>query len=149
MPSVPFLNTPLVVLLFVASSFSCGSALITLYGFWNQHKKAMHFGLRIIPKIDTVIIIAEVAAFVALILRGLLGFGIMNKSVDVLLSGNAMALFWIGCVLLGGVVPLTISFLNRRDAQASLLVIGSLAILVGGIALRFCILSSGLHIAFN
>jgi formate-dependent nitrite reductase membrane component NrfD len=148
MPPVPFLHTPLVVLLFVASSLSCGSALITLYGFLNQQKKAIHFGLRVIPRLDTVIIAFELLAFAALLVRGFLESEVTRKSVDLLIAGNAMILFWVGFVLFGVVIPLAISFLNRHYAQASLLAISSLAILVGGIALRFCILASGLHIAF-
>jgi formate-dependent nitrite reductase membrane component NrfD len=148
MPAVPFLNTPIVVILFIVSSLSCGSALITLYGFLNQQKKAMYFGLKIIPRIDTVLIVVEMIVFIVLILQGISVNEVTRKSVDILILGNARILFWVGFVLIGIVVPLALSFLNRRDAQVNLLAISSLAILVGGIALRFCILSSGLHIAF-
>jgi formate-dependent nitrite reductase membrane component NrfD len=147
MPSVPFLNTPLVIVLLVISSLATGSALITLYGFFNQQRKSMFFGLKIIPRIDLALILLEVLILGALVVIKYFEGGVAYKSVHVMLFGNEFLLFWIGVIFLGVLVPLIASFLNHQSPHMVNQAISSTAILLGGLALRYCLIMAGLHVA--
>jgi formate-dependent nitrite reductase membrane component NrfD len=147
MPALPFLHTPLITILFVISSLSTGAALITLYGFFNQHRKSMLYGLRIIPRIDLFFIVLEAALLVSLIVSKYFEADIARKSVIYMLFNEGFYVFWIGVILLGIVIPLAISFFSRHHQQPSRLAVSAVLIIVGGLALRFSIIIGGLHIA--
>jgi formate-dependent nitrite reductase membrane component NrfD len=149
MPSVPFLHTPLIIVLFVISSFSTGAALITLYGFFNQQRKSMLYGLKIVSWLDLALIVCEIAALVAIILIKYLESDIARESVNLLLMGEARYAFWIGTVVIGMVVPAVASLLVRQSPHMVSQAVSSSAILVGGLALRYSLITAGLHIAFN
>jgi polysulfide reductase chain C len=147
MPSVPFLNTPLVTILFVISSFSAGSAVIMLYGFFNQQRKSMLVGLKIIPRIDLVLIFFEILALVALFLLKYFEGGVASKSVNALLLGSGCYVFWIGVVFIGIVVPLIAGFLIQKSLHMVNQAVSSSALLIGSLALRYSLIFAGLHVA--
>jgi polysulfide reductase chain C len=147
MPSVPFLNTPLITILFVISSLSAGAAVITLYGFFNQQRKSMLVGLKIIPRIDLVLILFEIAVLVALFLFKYFEGGVASKSVDVLLLGGGRYVFWIGVVLIGIIVPLIAGMLIQKSLHMVNQAVSSSALLIGSLALRYSLIFAGLHVA--
>lgn len=75
------------------------------------------------------------------------GRGAGRKSVEDLLSGQASAVFYLGVVILGIVVPLCVSLLAGAAGPASswLLGIGVASELVGSFSLRYCLLKSGFY----
>jgi polysulfide reductase chain C len=147
MPSVPFLNTPLITILFVISSLSAGAAVITLYGFFNQQRKSMLVGLQIIPRIDLVLIFFEIAVLVTLLLLKHFEGGVASKSVDVLLLGGGRYVFWIGVVLIGIIVPLIAGMLIQKSLHMVNQAVSSSALLIGSLALRYSLIFAGLHVA--
>jgi formate-dependent nitrite reductase membrane component NrfD len=147
MPSVPFLNTPLITILFVISSLSAGAAVITLYGFFNQQRKSMLVGLQIIPRIDLILIFLEIAVLVALLLLKHFEGGVAGKSVDVLLLGGGRYAFWIGVVFIGIIVPLIAGLLIQKSLHMVNQAVSSSALLVGSLALRYSLIFAGLHVA--
>ncbi|MDR1015491.1 MAG: polysulfide reductase NrfD [Coriobacteriales bacterium] len=146
MPSIPFLNSPLVVVLLVASSLATGSALITLYGFFNQQRKSMFFGLKVIPRIDLVLIAIEILALAGLVVSKYFEGPVALASVRTLLTGEGAYVFWFGTVLMGVVVPCFANLLNRQTLHMVNQAISSVAILIGGFALRYALVTSGLHV---
>jgi formate-dependent nitrite reductase membrane component NrfD len=149
MPSVPFLNTPLIIILFVISSLSAGAAVITLYGFFNQQRKAMRSGLKIVPRIDLVLILLEIAVLVTLLLLKHFEGDVAGKSVDALLLGNGRYAFWIGVVLVGIIVPLIAGLLIQKSLHMVNQAVSSSALLIGSFALRYSIIFAGLHVAIT
>jgi formate-dependent nitrite reductase membrane component NrfD len=147
MPSVPFLNTPLITALFVISSFSAGAAVITLYGFFNQQRKSIPFGLKIIPRIDIVLILLEMVVLVILILLEYFEGGVSAKSVNVLLLGAGRYAFWIGVVFIGFIIPLVAGLFTQRSPHMVSQAISSSALLIGSLALRYSLILAGLHVA--
>jgi formate-dependent nitrite reductase membrane component NrfD len=147
MPAIPFLNTPIVVVLLIISSLATGSALITLYGFFNQQRKSMFFGLRVIPRIDFALIILEIFVLVGLIVTKNLESEVARKSANVMLFGDDFLLFWFGVVFLGAIVPVVAGLLSHHSLHMVNQAISSMAILLGGFALRYCLIAAGLHVA--
>lgn len=148
-PGVPFLHSPLVVALFAASSLSSGVALITLYGFFNQQKKSMRYGLRIISCIDFVLIALEALVLVVLFTQKYLESDVARESVVNVLFGEELLVFWIGVVFLGMGLPVAlggISSLSPQPQSAVTWALSATAILIGAVALRYCLLAGGLRI---
>ena len=109
-PAVPFLNSPLVPVVFVASALATGAAVLT---------------------------IIAIAAF---IIVSLMGDEAAAHSAAELLSGHSAMLFWLGVVLAGIVVPLSVDVECLRSPNPSLFVVGAASTLLGGICLRFSLL---------
>jgi formate-dependent nitrite reductase membrane component NrfD len=69
-----------------------------------------------------------------------------SQSVQQLVRGDQAVLFWGGVVVLGMVVPLTIAALAAiEDVPSGLLVAGVVSELIGGLALRYCVLKAGAY----
>ena len=147
MPSMPFHNHWLLVVLFVLSSLSTGSAVIAIFGFLNQHRKAMLYSLRLIPKIDMVLIVMEILTLGAFICISYFGDERVTYSLQILMFGERGLFFWLGVVITGLVLPLLCAFLSLRNPQGNLAALSSLFIIVGGFFLRYCLISAGIHIS--
>jgi formate-dependent nitrite reductase membrane component NrfD len=148
MPAVPFLHTPLLVVLFVVSSLSGGAALITLYGFFNQQRKSMRYGLRIISRIDLILIALELVALAALLAQKYLEVGVARETVLSVLFGEDLLAFWIGVVLLGILLPVALGAISRKTPQPQSAVtwaVSATALLIGAFALRYCLITGGVH----
>jgi formate-dependent nitrite reductase membrane component NrfD len=147
MPSLPFLNSPVVIPLFVASSLSTGAAVITLFGFLNQQKKSMLFSMRLIPTLDLIFIVMETVFLLVLFIMVLTDSNeTAHASAVELISGDEAPLFW-GLVVGGGlVVPGCIGVFERRQLRPPLLALSALLLLIGGLALRYCLTQGGFHI---
>lgn len=131
----PLWNSALLGPLFLVSGLSAAAAFV--------HLIASDVGEReLLAKADNGFLIAELV-FLALFLVGLSASTQAHaRAADLLLSGPFGAVFWVGVVALGIVLPLLIQLLavGHRVAHSPvppLLVIG------GGLALRFVIVHAG------
>jgi formate-dependent nitrite reductase membrane component NrfD len=63
------------------------------------------------------------------------------------MRGNLAPVFWIGIVVLGIVIPLAIAFSSyfAGGVSSSLLVTGVICEVIGGLALRYCVLKAGAY----
>jgi formate-dependent nitrite reductase membrane component NrfD len=70
-----------------------------------------------------------------------------KKSVMEQMRGNLAPVFWIGIVLLGIVIPLIIAFtsLITGGVSSALLITGVVCEVIGGLALRYCVLKAGAY----
>ncbi len=140
--AVPFWNSALLPLLFV------------LYGFMSG------FGLSIIIALNgggVDLAIAETGSRWLLVANALLVAAYLllasrrestgRQSVRVQMHGNLAPLFWVGVVVLGIIVPLAIAFSSSfaHDVSAALLITGVVCEIIGGLALRYCILKAGAY----
>jgi formate-dependent nitrite reductase membrane component NrfD len=148
-PAIPFLNTPLLTVLFVLSSLSNGVAVITLYGFFNQQHKAICFGLRQVPRIDLFLIVLEVAVLAALLFTMLASdWQTARESVTQLYAGDWAPLFWFGVLVAGLMLPALLGIFDLRYHQPALPAFSAVLLLVGGFSLRYCLLAVGTHVQF-
>lgn len=70
-----------------------------------------------------------------------------KQSVLEQLRGQNAPVFWIGIVILGIVIPLSIALtgLMVKDMSPTILIIGVVCEIIGGLALRYCILKAGAY----
>ncbi len=135
----PFWNTPLLPLLFVTSSLSTGISALTLVG-------SAAGGLRLPATVADLLASGEfwllaieflMVAFYAVIMENSLPQA--RVGVRRLVAGDLAAVFWIGVVLLGLLLPLILMAAGSSMPSASL----SVLVLIGGFSLRYCVLSAG------
>lgn len=141
---VPFWNTPLMPVLFMASAMSTGLAVAMI-------------GAAIID-INTIRTLSNFALghviFLAVegLVLGLLIFMSLTKSVEaadsakMLISGPLSPYFWILVVIVGLLVPFVMSIVEYHEygEMPKILVVGAdLLVLIGGMSLRAVIIFSG------
>ena len=149
-PSVPFLNTPLVPALFTASAFSSGAGLLVVVGFFRQTCEGVLEGMNGLSAIDAVIVLVEILLLTALLARPvLISESDASLSAFALLFGDLSLLFWVGAVIVGCVVPLAVDLMCFARLRPTVLCIGGISALVGGVCLRFCILMAASRFAIG
>ena len=139
-PSLPFLHTPLVPILFVASALACGLAGLVLTAFFRQSESSMQEALESLLLIDVVLVVVEATALAAFLVASCLSGGPSLGAVQLLTSGRLAMLFWIGVVVLGLVVPLSVDVVCRRTPAFAAFALGAGCTLVGGLCLRLSLL---------
>ena len=149
-PSVPFLNTPLVPALFTASAFSSAAGLLVVVGFFRQTHEGVLGGMNGLSAIDAAIVVAEALLLTALLVRSVL-FSESGASLSssALLFGDLSLLFWVGVIVVGCVIPLVVDLTCLVHPRSTVLCIGGISALVGGVCLRFCILMAASRFAIG
>ncbi len=140
--AVPFWNSSLLPLLFVLCGILGGfglSVIIALNGG--------HVNITVAEAGSRWLIIVN-AFLIAIYLWGAANRETTGKqSVMEQIRGSGAPIFWIGIVILGIIVPLAIAFSSYfiREVSAVLLVTGVGCEVIGGLALRYCVLKAGAY----
>jgi formate-dependent nitrite reductase membrane component NrfD len=140
--AVPFWNSTLLPLLFVLCGIMGGfglSVIIALNG-GNVALSAAETGSRWLLIINALLIVVYLWTAANRETTG-------RKSVMEQMRGNLAPVFWIGIVALGIVIPLAIAFSSYIAGEASpaLLITGVVCEVIGGLALRYCVLKAGAY----
>jgi polysulfide reductase chain C len=139
---VPYWNSSLLPVLFVACSFLGGFGLITAIGHFSGglNMQAAEMGSRILLIINVLLITAYLAVAAGKKTMG-------KQSVLFQLKGGASPAFWIGVVFLGIAVPALIAVLSLvwTESTALVLITGTACEIVGGASLRYCVLKSAMY----
>lgn len=159
MPARPFWNSPILALLFLLSSISTGVALILLArGILHRTRspeieQARRESDYLLTATDVLLIGFELMVIFLFIMYAQLTIGGVNEAVAVILPGGDLAaLFWIGVVLIGLLIPALIELyyvvpklVYHRGFNAPRVVdiAVSGAVLFGGFLLRYVVLVAG------
>jgi len=140
--AVPFWNSTLLPLLFVLCGIMGGfglSVIIALNG-GNVDISTAETGSRWLLIINALIIVIYLWTAANRETTG-------KKSVMEQMRGNLAPIFWIGIVALGIVIPLAIAFSSYITGEVSpaLLITGVACEVIGGLALRYCVLKAGAY----
>jgi formate-dependent nitrite reductase membrane component NrfD len=140
--AVPFWNSSLLPLLFVLCGILGGFGLSVIIALNGGHVDitAAETGSRWLLIIN--------AFLIAIYLWGAANRESTGKqSVMEQIRGNGAPIFWIGIVILGIIIPLTIAFSSYliNDVSAVLLITGVACEVAGGLALRYCVLKAGAY----
>ena len=154
--AVPFWNTPMLPLLFLVSALSTGAGAILLaLALWRlirpvskEQAEQLVESEHLLSRVDIPLIAVEllVLFFLLFLMGG--GPSIAAESARYLVTGGFAVAFWVGLVVVGLLVPLVLEAWSLRSGRA--LNVGALAgvcLLIGGIILRYAILSAGASVA--
>jgi formate-dependent nitrite reductase membrane component NrfD len=139
---VPFWNSILLPILFVLCGILGGfglSVVIALAG-GDVNLAAAEWGSRIL-------LIANALVIILYLFQAEQREEVGKQSVMEQLRGNNAPVFWIGIVALGIVIPLAIAVtsLIAGEIASGLLVFGVICEIIGGLALRYCVLKAGAY----
>lgn len=153
--AVPLWASPWLPALFVASSLSCGIALLLTLSQFTGASRTFATVLRRLAALDAVVIVVEaciVAAFVFVAFAG--GAAPSNGteqalalSVRDLIDGRNAWLFWSCFVGFGLAVPFVLDLIlaQRRSPLPGTALFAAACVLAGGFAMRFCVVAAGAH----
>ncbi len=151
-PARPFWNTPMVAQLFLFSALSTATAMLLLVASrFDESSKHRRQQQQTLLGADLVFIVLELFLIVPFLIHGQLATASQRDAQGLILGGPYTALFWIGVVLLGILVPLSLEvgdllgWLRRLPAPLLRLVHTTVPvlILVGGYLLRWVFVHAG------
>ena len=139
---VPFWNSSLLPILFVACGILGGfglSVVIALNG-GDVNLLAAENGSRWLLVINVLLIVIY-------LWRASIREEVGKQSVLEQIHGESAPIFWVGIVLLGIVIPLVIAISGwvKEDLPHALLISGVVCEIIGGLALRYCVLKAGAY----
>lgn len=138
-PSVPFLNNPLVPVIFVLSALSTGMGMLLVFGFVTRDGEGTAAGVPLCLRADSLVLAVKAAALVALLLWAHFGYPEI-LSVDALLTGRWAGLFWLGVVGAGILAPAAAEVWCAWRPRSIAYVVGAGAAIAGGLCLRYAFL---------
>ncbi len=164
--SVLLWRTPLVPALFVLSSASCGIAVAFLAASFVETRHPYRGPLVWLARVDGGIVLVEAGCLAVFLLLAFAGEGTVAAAralvlgelapvfwgvlavcglAQALVAGDLRWAFWGGVVLCGLAVPFVLErYLTHGNSRTQLLWIAAL-LLVGGFALRWCIVGAGAY----
>lgn len=139
-PSLPFLHTPWVPVLFVASALATGLASLMVVAFFRQPVPGMVEGARALLGLDAVLVALEAVALTAFLVVSLVSGFPAREGALLLLAGTLAPAFWGGVVVLGLVAPFSVDVVCRALPSFSAVALGAAGTLLGGLFLRVVLL---------
>jgi formate-dependent nitrite reductase membrane component NrfD len=143
--AVHFWRSPLLPVLLVLSSLSGGIAALLILGFCKQPDDLPLKPLARLINVHLPVLVLEFATLIAFIALATRSDPVAAASAARLLTGSLALLFWGGVVLAGFVAPLIIELIARRHTTWTTASLYGLVLLVGTLALRYCIIAAGMH----
>lgn len=159
MPARPFWNTPILAMLFLISSLSTGIAAILLARAVHgkvvtdaEEQQHHHYSGYLLTASDVLLIGFELLVIFLFIMYAHLTIGAVKESVDILFSGNIAALFWLGVVVVGLLLPALVELkyvipklLYQQEFKVSrgVEIAMPVVVLVGGFLLRYVVVVAG------
>jgi formate-dependent nitrite reductase membrane component NrfD len=139
---VPFWNSALLPLLFVLCGIlgGFGLAVVIALNGGDVNLSAAETGSRWL-------LIANALIIAVYLWQASIKESVGKQSVLEQLHGHSAPIFWTGIVLLGIIIPLAIalSSLIAGEISSALLIVGVVCEVIGGLALRYCILKAGAY----
>lgn len=143
MASVAFWQTPLVLVLFVISSFSCGMACVAMSLAWGDTLNAPPSFVRRLMTADAALVVLEVLCLGAYLVVSLASSDAC-ASANALVSGEMAPMFWIGVVGVGLVLPFLFEVTGACRKSGFAVCLCAIAVLLGGIVLRLCVVEAAM-----
>lgn len=133
-----------IVLLFVSSSLSCGTALILLVGYFADEQLRCARAMRVFQKLHLVFIAAETISL-ALFLFVAFTNPAASNACDMLLSPEILPVAIIGVLGFSLIIPAACEGFALLQKGNHAMPVADVFCLCGGSLLRFCIISCGVY----
>lgn len=144
MASVLHWRSPLLPVIFITSSLSCGIALVFLGASFIETRYPFVRPIVWLSRIDSLIIVVEAICLVFFVIWGFTTSG-TRLGAEALIVGDLKWLFLIGIGLFGLAIPFVMErFVTHGNYRMQLLWIGAF-VLAGGLILRICIVDLALY----
>lgn len=142
MASIDFWHTPLLTVLFVASSLSTGMAAVLGVDVFRLTSSVRV--PRSLWRLAAVLGCAELAVLAAFFAVQSAFTEVSRQSCALLLTGDLAPTFWLGVVGAGVALPFAAHAATKRAVSATPVLVGSAGTLAGGLLLRYCVVAAAL-----
>jgi formate-dependent nitrite reductase membrane component NrfD len=134
-------NSAILPILFVVCGFSGGIAILMGISLNGDQ-------ITVIENVARITLIAFAVILIVYLWNATYSSAEAKDAVARMVKGNIAVIFWIGVVLLGVIIPITISVSTyfAGEASSALLLTAVVAEVLGGLSLRYVILKSGTYI---
>ncbi|GKW16237.1 cytochrome c nitrite reductase subunit NrfD [Pectobacterium carotovorum subsp. carotovorum] len=143
--SFPLLNNPVLPVLFLVSGTTSGIAVMLLASAWGRNTSGNSLSLHFIHRVETPVVYAELFLLLAFFVGLLLGGGQKVVAAQTALTGFWGAVFWIGIIGIGIVIPAIANRIRKPSAHSGKGQLITLAVmsLFGVFLLRLFVLYAG------
>lgn len=138
MVSVAAWQTPLLPMLFLLSSLSCGAAMVLGSAAFVEARRPFLSLVAALLRFDGVVIVLETVVLAAFVVTCLAN-GPSTVGGWELISGSLAACFWCGLVGVGLLLPFVLERLVSYASHRAQLVWIAVSILIGGFMVRWCV----------
>ncbi len=153
--AVPFWNTPMLPLLFLVSALSTGMGAVLLVlalRRWvaqaaKEEAENIAESAHLLSRVDLPVVVVELMVLFFLLFVMGSGQSVAAESARYLVSGGFAAAFWVGVVLVGLLIPIGLEAWSLRNKGLSVGALAGLCLLIGGIVLRYAVLSGGANVS--
>jgi len=156
--AIPFWNSSILPLLFCVSAISTGiGAVLLVVGLQRvpvqaEESEQLMLSIKKLSRVDIFLVILELLVlFFYLFITASSGV-VAAESVNYLVSGGYAAVFWLGVVVVGLLVPAALeswSVFKEKGLSiakfTNLSLFTSICLLIGGLLLRYSVLAAGLN----
>jgi len=153
LPFIPFWHTWFVPALFTVSALNTGVAIVAANVFLRERGSGFAGPVMAFEAALLALIALEATVLGFYLQTMMTGSPDMARSAQILTSGDLSLLFWIIVVSLGLAVPFLIGIINIsrlfKRPKIVLHMVGVVSGLLGGLFLRFVVLSAGLHASLS
>lgn len=133
--TLPFLGSPLVPVLFVCSSLSCGGGVLLILPLVCDAPSGVLF--RAVARVDAVLLVLEALALTALLLLAMTD-PLSSAAAARLVTGDLAPVFWSALAVAGLAAPFVLELaFYHADARTSACI--GILLLLGGFFLRYCL----------
>jgi len=135
-------NSAILPILFVVCGFSGGLAILMGISLGGNAAQ-----ITTIENMTRITLIAFAVILIVYLWNTTYSNVAARDAVARLLGGNIAAIFWIGVVVLGVIIPIAISIVSYYiEASSALLLTAVITEIIGGLSLRYIILKGGIYI---
>lgn len=153
--AVALWKSPLLPVMFVLSSLSCGIAVALAASFFSELDADLTRAVHALACVDAAVIALEAvasAAFAEISLGG--GNPAASASAAQLMGGSEALAWWVGFVLCGLIVPFVVEAVNAvrgrtKPVLRAALAVAAVLVLVGGLCMRGSVVGAGAHRALE
>lgn len=143
--AVPFWNTPFIPALFVCSALSMGTSAFLLVASFSREQWALGASGPALQAIHGGLVVFEALCLAGLVCSAWLKGGAAALSVGVLFASPLSSWLTIGVLGLGIGAPFAASAWALYTKDGSGVALADVACIIGGLALRVCVVCAGLH----
>lgn len=136
-------NSAILPILFVVCGFSGGIAILLGISLGGSEVQ-----ITSIENVARITLIAFAVILIVYLWNATYSSAVAKDAVARMMSGDIAAIFWVGVIILGIIIPIGVSIGSYYSGGASsaLLITAVVSEVIGGLALRYVILKSGTYI---
>ncbi|WP_162457348.1 NrfD/PsrC family molybdoenzyme membrane anchor subunit [Gordonibacter urolithinfaciens] len=142
--SIPFWNHWSIIVLFVFSSLSSGVSVVLLIDWFTQGQSLLLRATKPLQICHVACLAAEVV-FLTLFVNAAFRNPLADASLNLLMEPEMLAIAGVGVIGMGIALPITLETYSITRKECRAIPVSDFICLLGGLCLRYCLITCGVH----